>query len=670
MQRGHRASHHHDIHLGDEPPLLTEGPAGPFDRRQVSLRWLAGTVLTGMTSGFLMGGALFVALDGRQILAATPIELLTAAKLPGQEEPLAVSSGLDGRQTPGKGDRLRTGPEPVGARQVLNLSTMTKVGDKDVVRIRPFVRISTNLTLKQGTATANLPAFDPLKVFANTDLLSGRTSSSRNPAFYDAAVDGDITLKMKDLPNDTAGFDTQAIMTSGEVERIIRDQARFLTDGSVQVAALPSGDFGRIEATFGTPGLDSAMALRITAENVSFFSKSGTEKSGSETGNSVNEKIVQVGVNDSLKSILKDNQADDKLATDIIRALGKLFDLKTFDAGMRIRLGLAKIDTSEKLKPVRVSVYGPKGHLATVALSDEDGTFVGAQEPDTSESANVEPEDDESIPDPNAAPSLYHSLYQTALDNQVPTDMIKELIQIYGYDVDFNQRVKQGDSFELFYSMPDANDAQSRPEILYTALNIKGQQKRFYRYRSPDDGTVDFYDEQGKSAQKFLMRKPMEGGALRSGFGGRVHPILGYYRFHSGVDWANPPGTPILASGNGTVVFAGWKSGYGRYTRIQHANGYETGYGHQSGFAKGIVAGAKVHQGQVIGFVGSTGQSTGPHLHYEVLINGTFVDPMRVRLPRGKELSGAMLAEFAKERERIDTMMVKPGPSGKVAQGN
>jgi murein DD-endopeptidase MepM/ murein hydrolase activator NlpD len=620
-----------------------------------------------------MGGALFVALDGRQILAATPAELTTAVKFPSDDQLAQSAGGLDGRAGSSKGDRLRTGPEPAGSRQVLNLSTMTKVGDKDIVRIKPFVRISTTLTLKQGDATANMPAFDPLKVFANTDLLSGRASNIRNPAFYDAAVEGDITLKTRDLPTDPASFDIEAIMTSTEVERIVRDQARFLTDGSVQVAALPSGDNGRIEATFGTPGLDSAMALRITAENVSFFSKSGSEKTAAETGNSVNEKIVSVGANDTLKSILKDNQADDKLSSDIIRALGKIFDLKTFDAGMKVRIALAKTDATEKLKPVRVSLYGPKGHLATVALSDsdEEGTFVGAQEPDISESANLDSDEDESIPDPNAAPSLYHSLYQTALDNEVPAEMIKELVQIYSYDVDFNQRIKQGDSFELFYSMADPNDKESRPEILYTSITIKGQLKRFYRYRSPDDGTVDYYDEQGKSAKKFLMRKPMEGGALRSGFGGRVHPILGYYRFHSGVDWANPTGTPILASGNGTVTFASWKSGYGRYTRIQHANGYETGYGHQSGFAKGLAPGTKVHQGQIIGYVGSTGQSTGPHLHYEVLINGAFVDPMRVRLPRGKELDGPMLAEFQKERERVDAMMSKSGtPAAKVAQGN
>lgn len=669
MYKGSRHHHHQEIELGNEPPLLTDGPAGPFDRRRVSLRWLTGTVLTGMTSGFLMGGALFVALDGRQILAATPKELTTAPSST-TAEVITDPSLVDVKSSGSKSDRLRVGADAQAARQVLNLSTLTKVGDKDLVRIRPFVRISTTLTMKQTDTTARMPDFDPLKVFANSDALAARTSNARNPAFYDASVEGDIALKTRDLPLDPSGFDVEAIMATSEVERIVRDQARFLTDGTVQVAALPTSDTGRIEATFGTPGLESAMALRITAENVSFFSKTDSEKTNTSPSSSINEKIITAGANDSLKSILKANQADDKLATEIISALGKIFDLKTFESGMKVRIGLAKIDVSEVPKPARVSIYNAKSqHIATVAISDEDNTFVGAQEPDANDTGLGDQDDEDAAVDASSAPTLYHSLYQTALDNNVPADMIKELIQIYSYDVDFNQRIRPGDTFELFYAMPDPSDAASKPEILYTSINVRGQVKRFYRYRSPDDSTVDYYDEKGKSAKKFLMRKPMEGGAMRSPFGYRIHPVLGYLRFHSGVDWANPTGTPILASGNGVVTFAGWKSGYGRYTRIQHMNGYETGYGHQSAFAKGIVAGTKVRQGQVIGYVGATGRVTGPHLHYEVLISGQFKDPLRVPLPRGKELGGPMLAEFNKERSRIDQMMTKTA-ANKVATGN
>jgi murein DD-endopeptidase MepM/ murein hydrolase activator NlpD len=156
------------------------------------------------------------------------------------------------------------------------------------------------------------------------------------------------------------------------------------------------------------------------------------------------------------------------------------------------------------------------------------------------------------------------------------------------------------------------------------------------------------------------VRKPVNDGIMRSGFGSRRHPILGYTKMHTGVDWAAPMGTPIYASGNGTVEKAGWESGYGKYIRLKHNNGYETAYGHMTAFARGMDPGVKVRQGQVIGFVGSTGQSTGPHVHYEILVNSRFVDPMRIKLPRGRVLDGTILAAFEHERDRFDVMMAQP----------
>jgi len=650
-----------EIDLGTEPALRADGSGTPFDRRKVSLRWLTGTVLTGMTSAFLMGGALIVALDGQHSLAANPID-----QLPSSAE--AAADRMVGVRREGvlvKGDRLKVASDQFAARQVLNLSTMTRVGDKDLIRVRPFVRVSASLTLKRSEARANIPAYNPLKVFADTDILSGKASGARNPAFYDAKVEGEVALRTRDFPADSTLFDPDVTMTSMEVERIVRDQARFLSDGSVQTAALPMvSDSERIEASFGSPGLASAMALRITPENVSFFAKSEAERGGAATGNGLDEKLVPIANADALKSVLKENQADDKLTAEILKALTQTFQLKNLDSNSRLRLALAKIDQTNKLKPVRVSIYNQATHIVTVALSDEGG-FVTAQEPDVNENA-VE-EEEETVAS-GSVPSLYESLYQTALDNQIPPASIKDLVNIFSYDVDFNARVKQGDSMEVFYSLEDENDPKSVREILYCSISINGQWKRFYRYRSPDDGTVDYYDETGKSAKKFLMRKPMDGGVFRSGFGGRRHPILGYYRMHTGVDWAASTGTPILASGNGVVEEAGWKGGYGRFVKLSHNNGYGTGYGHMSGFAKGIEKGSRVRQGQVIGYVGSTGMSTGPHLHYEVYINQVAVDPMRVRLPRGKELSGTMLAEFRREREHVDQLMNRS--ASKVAQSN
>ena len=199
--------------------------------------------------------------------------------------------------------------------------------------------------------------------------------------------------------------------------------------------------------------------------------------------------------------------------------------------------------------------------------------------------------------------------------------------------------------------------ADGRSDVLYAALTLDGETKRFYRFQTPDDSAVDYYDESGKSAKKFLVRKPVTDGIMRSGYGWRRHPILGYSKMHTGVDWAAPRGTPIYASGNGVIERAGWESGYGKYVRIRHNNGYETAYGHMSAFARGIQPGTRVRQGQIIGYVGSTGLSTGPHVHYEIMVNSRFVDPMRIRLPRGRSLEGPTLANFERERDRVELMM-------------
>lgn len=655
MRHGNNDDRPDGIDLGREPPLHVDGGVGNFDRRALSLRWMAGTVLTACTSTFLMGGALYVALDGRHTFAATPVEI--AANPPptrAAEKPISMGTGVLA-----KADRLKVAADRAATRQVLNLSTMTRIGDKDLVRVRPFVRIAAPLTLKKTEAGADIPPFNPLKVFADTDILPGRGSTTRNPAFYDATVEGEITLRTRDMPADTSGFDPEVAMTANEVETIVGDQARFLSDGSIQIAALPVSDGTVFGGIGGGNGITSALAMRIVPENISFFPKSDNERSGGQTGSGLDEKSITVDKNDSLRSLLRDAGGDDKAIADVSRALAKGFDIKSLEPGQRVRIGTAKIDTSDKQKPVRISIYSKdNSHLGTVAL-DDIGNFVAAEDPRLDTNIVSPEEEDETTAEASGVPSLYYSLYQTALDNQIPQKLIKKLVEIYSYDVDFNQRVKQGDQFEVLYAAEDEADPKAGQEILYASINIGGQPKRYYRYRSPDDGTVDYYDEAGKSAKKFLMRKPMDGGVFRSGFGGRRHPVLGYYRMHTGVDWAAPMGTPIFASGNGTVTEAGWKGGYGRYVRIQHANGYETGYGHMSGFGKGVEKGTKVRQGQIIGYVGSTGVSTGPHCHYEVLINAAFVDPMRVKLPRGKELGGPMLAEFGHERERVDSLMAK-----------
>ena len=284
---------------------------------------------------------------------------------------------------------------------------------------------------------------------------------------------------------------------------------------------------------------------------------------------------------------------------------------------------------------MRVVVVGDSAIEAVVALSDT-GKYVSVDVQSLGNPSTEIAEAEEDDENDTSAVRLYQSIYETALRNQISRPVIDDLVRIYSYDVDFQRRAQPGDSFEVLYSGEEDQGAAN--DVLFAALTVGGETKRFYRYQSPDDGVVDYYDETGKSAKKFLVRKPVGLGIMRSGFGFRRHPILGYSKMHTGVDWSAPYGTPIFSSGNGMVDKVGWEGGYGKYVKVQHNNGYETAYGHMSAYARGIEPGKRVRQGQVIGFVGSNGLSTGAHVHYEIVVTGRFVDPMRIRLPRGRVL--------------------------------
>ncbi|HVK81451.1 MAG TPA: peptidoglycan DD-metalloendopeptidase family protein [Verrucomicrobiae bacterium] len=250
------------------------------------------------------------------------------------------------------------------------------------------------------------------------------------------------------------------------------------------------------------------------------------------------------------------------------------------------------------------------------------------------------------------------TLYGTAMQLGATDREVAALADAFAYDVDFQRDVQPGDNFELVFERfyDDEGNTVRTGELLFVGLETRRGRRDFYQFLAPGDTRPDWYDPEGRSARRFLMKTPINGARLSSGFGMRRHPILGYSRLHRGTDFAAPIGTPILAAGDGTVVRAGPFSSYGNYVRIRHANGYETAYAHMSRFARGMRAGARVQQGQVIGYVGNTGRSTGPHLHYEVMQRGRQVNPMTLRVANGRNLEGRAQELFMIERERIDTL--------------
>ncbi|MEP7209205.1 MAG: peptidoglycan DD-metalloendopeptidase family protein [Alphaproteobacteria bacterium] len=252
------------------------------------------------------------------------------------------------------------------------------------------------------------------------------------------------------------------------------------------------------------------------------------------------------------------------------------------------------------------------------------------------------------------------SIYDAAIANGASDQQVVDYAEIFGYDIDFQREVRPGDKFEMFYgsSKDERGDVLKGGDMLYASFTGASLTKTFYRFTPSDDGAVDYFDESGQSAKKFLMKTPINGARISSSFGNRVHPILGYTKLHKGTDFAAPTGTPIYAAGNGVIGRYGPFSSYGNYALIKHANGYETAYGHMSRYVAGLHAGSHVHQGEVIGYVGMTGGATGPHLHYEVHINGAPVNAMLLKLPTGRKLDGAQMAAFKAEKVRIDALRV------------
>jgi murein DD-endopeptidase MepM/ murein hydrolase activator NlpD len=636
------------IELGNEAPLSVDGGTSGFvDRRRVSVQWFAGTILTALCGAALMGGAVFTSLDGETNFASLPERVEVALR-----SALAIAADRSGVAR--KSDRLPTAEEPNFTRQVIRVSTVSRVGNHEVVRVRPFVRIAGNLSLTISDLSANLPPYNPQRMLAES-----APGGDLPPAEAAAPEpDAEVAFVMRDLAPVLPRLKLALVTPADEIKERVREAAAWSEKAANNVPVAPNITEIKLAYAGVTSGSDpyAGFEARIIPENITLLPKTTSQITG---GNPFNERIVIVKKGDTVAGILRDFGSTPEEVGAITKVLGSYGRDGGIKEGQKVRVLLSPVADEQRPQPVRVIVADENAINAVAALSDI-GKYV-AVDPKNVDSEVAEAAEDTGNENAAVGVTLYQSVYETALRNNVPRPIIDDLIRIYSFDVDFDRKVQPGDSFEVLYAgneeAPTAADNHN--DVLFAALTTGGETKRLYRFQSPDDGLVDYYDETGKSAKKFLVRKPVLAGIMRSGFGLRRHPLLGYVKMHTGIDWAADVGTPIYAAGNGVIEKEGWESGYGKFILIRHNNGYETAYGHMSAYARGISEGAHVRQGQVIGFVGSTGLSTGAHLHFEIRINGRFVDPMRIKLPRGRELHSTTLASFDQERQRLDSIMAR-----------
>ncbi|EIM27270.1 M23 family metallopeptidase [Microvirga lotononidis] len=649
------------IDLGHEPPLNTSGSAAPeVDKREVNLRWLGASVLTGVTGAVLIGASIHVALQGAAISALPPERAALGSRS------TVVSDEDRSSNVARKADRLNMTELTSSARQSFKAPMTMRIGEREAIKVRNFVRVATNLSLTAGTYASDIPPFNPMRLFAE-----GMDEQRVEPT--PEVADADVSVLRRDLAMVAIAASAPSL-TDSDVLAILEEERR-VSNETGRRTSVPIPAQQMLSRTLRQPdGLGDALGyarvvdapfstieVRVVPENVTDLPKA-EQRSMAPL---FEEREVVLKKGETLETVLRSYGGTPEQIAAITSALAARIKVDGLGEGQRLRILIAPGPRlGDPRQIVRVITLGERG-IEGIAATNDRGVFVSVTPPaDERNRQMVEASEDEEDDDGRGGVRLYESLYETALKNELPRESVDELVRIFGYDVDFQRRVSQGDSFEVFYGSDDENGT---PEILYASLTVGGEARRVYRYQG-EDGTVDFFDESGRSLKKFLIRKPISDGILRSGFGSRFHPILGYSRPHTGIDWANKVGTPILAAGNGTIRFADWKSGYGRHIEIQHANGYVTTYSHMSGFAKNMAQGTRVRQGQVIGYLGSTGLSTGPHLHYEVLINGSFVDPLKIRLPRGRELEGRGLVDFKRQREQVDELMSHSVASAALSQ--
>lgn len=333
-----------------------------------------------------------------------------------------------------------------------------------------------------------------------------------------------------------------------------------------------------------------------------------------------------------------DVNPDDVAAATV--ALNGVFDHQKLKAGQEMTLAFTRLGSEETLMGV---TFQPEPTKEVVIARQAGGGFTGQVKatPIERERFAVRAE-------------IRSSLYEAGDREGVPRAVMAALLRAYAHAVDFQRDIHPGDKFEVLYDQPVSKDGKpvGQGVIIYAALEIKGKVKPLYRVTFAD-GAVDYFDEKGQSVKRALLRTPVDGARVTSGFGMRMHPLLGYSKMHQGTDFGAATGTPIFAAGAGVIEEANFKGAYGRFVLIRHNNRIQTAYAHMSRYARGIRPGTRVNQGDVIGFVGTSGRSTGPHLHFEVRVAGRQVNPLSINMPTGRVLQGKLLAQFKQGQTKI-----------------
>jgi murein DD-endopeptidase MepM/ murein hydrolase activator NlpD len=434
-----------------------------------------------------------------------------------------------------------------------------------------------------------------------------------------------------------------------------KSPARFLTLAGLVVAGILAGgaawQLHRNQGPAEPPRID--LEGEAGLYSVPPAGRSVTAALEAEVAPASHRRQVEVRRGDTLMNLLVEAGVERRDAHKAITALTKVFKPRDLRPGQALKLAFAATggatagaDSAVQEQLVAFTLQPGIDREVHVTRQASDGDFLATAL------------DRPLLQQYSAADgTIVSSLFIAGRQSGVPDQVMIELIRAFSFDVDFQREIQADDGFEVLYErFSDVGGQLAKTgDILYAALTLSGRRLALYRY-TPSSGRSDYFDVSGQSVRKTLMRTPIDGARVSSGYGKRRHPILGYTKMHRGTDFSAPSGTPIYAAGDGTLEHAGRNGAYGNYIRIRHNGTYKTAYAHMRRLAKGMRRGKRVQQGQVIGYVGSTGRSTGPHLHYEVHVNGRQVNPRKIKLPSGEKLKGPDLEEFQAARAAIERL--------------
>ncbi|MFT4325128.1 MAG: M23 family metallopeptidase [Candidatus Liberibacter psyllaurous] len=630
--------------FGNNPPILGDNNEKIFlNRRKVSLRWVYTTFFAGVTSGVLMGGALLTALDGHQKVAI-PAKLsrqtldLNSAHF--NPNPFSMRKArLSTKNTKSKN------PEKI----IIDVPTLIKSHDKDIIKKIPFAYARMTFT----TPYQNLrdyPKFDPLKIFSG-----GRIESTSQmlmdtinniDTLYDTKSKLEITTKKFNFPTDITNIKKDIIEKDDTIKKAIINQYFPLNYDKNQSYNLYYADDQPLYKEQYNSTINST-TVKVIEENRTIT----TPQLSTNISPEFADDLIVIQHNTTVFKAMIQAGYSNSESSKIVKALKDKIHVDKLTKDETIRIGMLQKEAESTI--IRFSIYHKKEHILTIALNDNNEYVLGA------EPAKIDIDSyTDNIRTSESFPSIYDGIWRATSFNGMNKNLVQLVIRILANNLNLQEHLKPTDFLETFFSVdPVKNQSTNDSELLYIHARFGETRTRFYRFQNPLDGSVEYFNENGKSSRPFLLRTPVPFGRITSGFGMRRHPILGYTRMHTGVDWAAPRGTPIIAVSDGIVEKSGWAGGYGKQTIIRHANGFVSSYNHQDAISKNVTEKTTVKQGQIIGWIGATGLATGPHLHYELIVNGIKVNPMKIRIPEGETLKGEMLQRFLMETKRINSLI-------------